>query len=347
MLYILYLSLQPVAKLPQLRAPIKQMDKPAGTVGAQHDPHTAPSSLSDKRKAFENNTSDTSKNMPGKPGKQFGNLAPSSQSTKVDNKNPNLPSKFPTSPQLPPKNPNMFNSTVTKSHDHSTAQDDNDGDNEKALSNMPPHLRDRFRKSKEQSKQRKMSLGQENAPQRPEVKEPTSALPSQQKSIANSPFLQKQLPPSPKDNIKSEEMTSKPINRVKEVQERLNTSSAPDSTAKSIKDRMKMFSNSDDSAPPVSPGAQKWPPSNSFEKKPALPGKPPIEDARPSKMLPPRTGPESKKAFIPNGREPSAVPPLPDRNTKPAKFSGSRSSDISKRPPMPLPPASYDDVSMM
>lgn len=308
-----------MTKFPQLRAPIKQADKAAPSTGMpadiQHDPPS--SSISNRMKAFENNVNDTSKNLPERPSKQFGNLPPSDQSTKVGNKSPKLPSKFPKSPELPPKNPNMLNSAATKSHNQTE-------DNDNALSNMPAHLRSRFMKSKEQSKQRKLSKSQEDAPHIQEAQDPTPELPSQQKPIAKNPFLQKQLLKAPKGSESS------------------------DTTGKSIKDRMKMFSNSsvDEPTPPVSPGSQKWPPSNSFEKKqPGISSKPPVEDAKPSKMLPPKIIPESKKPFIPNGKEMPSVPPLPDRNTKPPKFSGSKSGDISKRPPMPLPPVSYADVS--
>lgn len=339
--------LQAVTKFPQLKAPIKQTEKAAPPVGmapkGQHNPPGASSSLSDRMKAFENKNNDTGKDLPPRAsGKQFGNSGPSS---KIDNKSPKLPAKFPKSPQLPPKNPNMVNSAATKSHNQtSTAQDDSNKDDDNALTNMPAHLRDRFIKSRRQSKQRKESRSHEDPPNLQEVEEHTSSeFPSQQKSIANNPFLQKQPPKSPKVNKKFEvsaETAPKPSGS--KAQDKLNVSSGSDATGKSIKDRMKMFSSnsSTDEPPPTSPGLQKWPPSNSFERKqPGLPAKPPVEDNK-QKMFPP-------KPFIPNGKEASAVPPLPDRNTKPPKFGASRGGDISKRPPMPLPATSYNDVSVI
>ena len=340
----MFLLLQPVTKLPQLKAPIKQAEKTVPSVGkaanVQHNPPVASASLSDRMKAFENKTNDTSKDFPPKPsGKQFGN---SGQPPKVDNKSPKLPSKFPKSPQLPPKNPNMLNSATTKSHNQASAvQNDNskDDDDDDALSNMPEHLRDRFLKSRRQSKQRKDSRSHEDPPNPQEIREPSPEMPSQQKSIASNPFLQKQAPKSPKVNkkfeIPAETAPKLPGNK---AQDKL---SGPGTGGKSIKDRMKMFSStnsSTDEPPSISPGSQKWPPSNSFERKqPGLPAKPPVEE---KKMFAP-------KPFLPNGKEAAAVPPLPNRNTKPPKFSGSRSGDINKRPPMPLPATSFDDVSVV
>ena len=339
---MIFLLLQPVTKFPQLKAPIKQAEKAAPSAGmptnVQHNPPVASASLSDRMKAFKNKTNDTGKDFPPKPsGKQFGN---SGQPPKVDNKSPNLPSKFPKSPQLPPKNPNMLNSATTKPHNQTSAvKNDNSKDDESALSNMPEHLRDRFLKSRRQSKQRKESKSQEDFPNLQEIREPSPELPSQQKSIASNPFMQKQPPKSPKFNKKfeapAETAPKLPGNK---PQDKL---SGPGAGGKSVKDRMKMFSSgSTEEPPPVSTGTQKWPPSNSFDRKqPGLPAKPPVEDSK-QKMFAP-------KPFLPNGKEAAAVPPLPDRNTKPPKFSGSRSGDINKRPPMPLPATSFDDVSVV
>lgn len=325
------LLLQPVTKFPQLRAPIKQVNKPSPSEDVAA---TTSTSFSDRQKAFENNAN-------GRPGKQFGNL---DQSTKTQG-SPKLPAKFPKSPQLPPKNPPAVNSTGIKSHNQ-TSQDDDEDDND-ALSNMPAHLRERFRKSRKESKQRKLSQTQEDVP---DMKEPTTEFPPQQKPTTGSPFVKRPFnKPSgfaPKHNNKSEppvELGAKPVN---------NSSNSNDATSgMSIKDRMKMFAsnNAEDSAPPKSPASQKIPHSNSFDRKQPAGisslGKPPMNDPKP-KMLPPKAAPEIKRPPVPNGNETAAVPPLPDRNTKPPKF-GSRSGDVSKRPPMPLPATSYDDVSCM
>ena len=304
-----------------MRAPIKETDKasPSGgmAANAQHNTPKASSSLSGRMKAFENNTNETSKNFPGKPGKQ------------IDNTSPKLPTKFPKSPQLPLKNQPVV------SHN----QDVNDGAS--PLSNMPEHLRDRFKKSKQQSKIRKQSRGQEDSPPLSEAKEPTTELPSQQKpTIANSPFLQKQAQ-------KSTEMPPKPVGKVKE--DKLDSSRSSDKAGKSIKDRMKMFSSSsaDDPTPPKSPASQKWPPNSSERKQPGISsiGKPPMEDAK--QRFPPKFPPESRRPVIPNGKDAPSAPPLPDRNTKPPKFGGLKPADIGKRPPMPLPATSYDNVSVV
>ena len=299
-----------MTKLPQLRAPIKQTDKapPYGGIAANahHDPPMASSSLSDKMKAFQNHANETGKNFPSKPGNS-----------------PKLPTKFPPkSPQLPPKNQQV----VSNSQDNH-----NDGD---ALSNMPEHLRDRFKKSKQQSRIRKQSKSQEDSP--PEI---TTELPSQQKSaIASRPFLQKQAP-------NPIEMPPKPmVGKAKETQDKLSTS---DNAGKSIKDRMKMFSSSsaDESVTPKSPASQKWPPSDSKQPVVSSMGKPPM-DAK--QKFPPKLPAENKKPVNTNGRDAPSVPPLPDRNTKPPKFGGFKQpADIGKRPPMPLPATSYDDVSII
>ena len=315
-----------MTKFPQLRAPIKQIDKasPSGGVAANahHDPPKASSSISDKMKAFQNNTNETSKNLPGKPSKQIKS---------VDTNSPKLPAKFPKSPQLPPKNQSVV------SH---TQDDHTDG----PLSNMPEHLRDRFKKSKQQSRIRKQSKSQEDSPPLPE---PTTELPSQQKStIASSPFLQKQAP-------KPAEMPSKPmVGKVKDTQDKLDNSSSSDNAGSSIKNRMKMFSSSSTDEPitPKSPASQKWPPTNSVERKQppgvASIGKPRMEDVK--QRFPPKLPPDSRKPVMPNGRDAPSAPPLPDRNTKPPKFGGSKQpADIGKRPPMPLPGPSYNDVSVV
>ena len=329
-----------MTKFPHLRAPIKQPDKASSSVGAanaqpQHNPPKTSSNISDRMKAFQSNANDTSKNIiPGKPGKVF---------QPAEEKSPKLPAKLPPkSPQLPPKNQPV----VPQNHDE---DDDNDGNDEGDLSNIPAHLRDRFKKSKRQSRIRKQSRSQEDSPRLSDSrqlsdsrrlsdsKEPTAELPSQQKSaIANSPFLQNQAP-------KSSEVPSrfsKPQNKPD------NPSSSADNAGKSVRDRMKMFSSgSADEPPPKSP-AQKWPPGNSFDRKsPGAPtGRPPMEDP-PKQRLPPRI-PENRNPVMPNGKDFSAAPPLPDRNTKPPKFGGAKPApDIGKRPPMPLPPTSYDDVS--
>ena len=202
---------------------------------------------------------------------------------------------------------------------------------------MPAHLRDRFKKSKQQSKIRKQSKSHEESLE----KEPPPELPSQQKPLSNSPFLPSKSQGYAKASNKSEVPNDTTSNKP----------SLPDTSAKSIKDRMKMFSNStDEPTPPKSPVSQRWPPSNSFEKKqPGISslGKPPVEDTK-QKMLPPKVIPESKKSPIRNDKENLSVPPLPDHNTKPPRFGGSKPGSISKCVPMPLPSTiSYDDVSCL
>ena len=288
---------------------------------------------------------------------ESSNLTPAlDRSPKTGRSSPQLPAKPQSSPKLPPKNPTV-NSAVAKPHNQiSTAQDDDDDDDEddSALSNMPEHLRDRFKQSKRQSKIRKMSKGHEEPPCVQEIKEQAAEIPPQ--PLANSPFLQKQLPKSQgfvtKGNKPEPESSPKLVGKAKEVQEKPGKPGNSDVTSgKSVKDRMKMFSgsssNDEPAPPPKSPVPQKWPPSNSFERKqpggPSL-GKPPVEETR-QKMFPPKFTAENKKP-IQNGKEPAAVPPLPNRNTKPSKFGASKPGDFGKRPPMPLPPTiSYDDVS--
>ena len=310
-----------------MRAPIKQTDKASSSVGTantqpQHNPPKTSSNISDRMKAFQNNANDTTKNIPGKPGKPFQSAEESS---------PKLPTKFPKSPQLPPKNQPM----VPQNNEEEDENNDND---EGDLSNIPAHLRDRFKRSKRQSRIRKQSRGQEDSPRLSDSREPAAELPSQQKSaIANNPFLQNQAP-------KSCEVPS----RFGKPQDKPDNPSSSDNAAKSVKDRMKMFSSSSVDEPPPKSPAQKWPPGNSFDRKPpGVPtGRPPMEDP-PKQKLPPRI-PENRNPVIPNGKEFSAAPPLPDRNTKPPKFGGAKPApDIGKRPPMPLPPASYDDVSFV
>lgn len=237
------------------------------------------------------------------------------------------------SPQLPPKFPTAVNSAHN--------QDNDEGDN--ALSNMPAHLRDRFKKSKQQSRIRRQSKSNEEC-QHVQEKEPPPELPSQQKPLASNPYLQNQLPKSQgyaKASNKSELLNETASNKP----------SGPDTSGKIIKDRLKIFSSSDNNepTPPKSPVLQKWPPSNSFERKqPGVSslGKPPVEDTK-QKMFPPKVTPESKKPIC-NEKETPSVPPLPDRNTKPPKFGGFKPGSISKRPPMPLPPTtSYNDVSCL
>ena len=297
-----------MTKFPQLRAPIKQTEKvpPSGGVAANahHDPPKTSSSISDKMKAFQNNDNETGKNFPNKPSSS-----------------PKLPTKFPKSPQLPPKS----QQAVSNSHG-----DHNDGD-DSALSNMPEHLRDRFKRSKQQSRIRKQSKGQEDSPP-----EPTTELPSQQKSArAKSPFLQKQAP-------KPLDMPPKPmVGKVKETQDKLDIS---ENAGKSVKDRMKMFSTSSSTDEPATPKSPAWPPNDSKQSVVSSMGKPPM-DAK--QRFPPKLPAENRRPVIPNGRDAPSAPPLPDRNTKPPKFGVSKQpTDIGKRPPMPLPATSYDDVSI-
>jgi len=313
-----------------MRAPIRA-DMHAST---PQGGNTKPSSISEHRKMFENNTAapkhDTSSNLPsssnktaaGKFGKKFG--TPSSIAA------PEKPVQRPVSPKLPVKpaymkgenaSPQLPPRSQVPGKVTTTAQQPVDYEEDVKLDNIPAHLRDRF----EKARQRKTSKSGEGdtSPELRQLRE------EKQLKLDKKGF---KPPPLPS----------------------VDSSDKPETGGTSIKDRMKMFSTSSTEEEPVK--SPRWGGSLKKAGNPAL-SKPSVDYK--AKTLPPSPKPQvninnapalpSRHELPPTRMDDSSAPPLPDRNTKPSRFGAKQPSvspTIGKRPPMPAPvPCAPIDVS--